>query len=251
MSRSCADAIAFGTEVAACRRAARTSPSRSSRQTASRRDYQFKRQQYEQVRSPRILDYRRRQEDRDVPPVWIGRANTARSRYRAGGVLPSRVIEGLLAPDRVALEGHPRPEQTAETLSAVDRHLGVRNRHDSSTPLTSRRAPGVSRRSFLADTGMGFTGLALGAMLFRDGVARADAECAARRSAAPAAKAKCGHLDLPLRRRQPRRELRPQAGPEQVRRQDASTRRPTRTSSIPSGSRTSSPATRRTAAARC
>ena len=33
--------------------------------------------------------------------------------------------------------------------------------------------PGVSRRSFLADTGMGFTGLALGAMLFRDGVARA------------------------------------------------------------------------------
>src|ERR671939_2073393 len=37
----------------------------------------------------------------------------------------------------------------------------------------SRRCPGVTRRSFLADTGMGFTGLALGAMLFRDGVARA------------------------------------------------------------------------------
>src|SRR4051812_7132089 len=35
--------------------------------------------------------------------------------------------------------------------------------------------PGVTRRSFLADTGMGFTGLALGALLFRDGVARADA----------------------------------------------------------------------------
>ena len=32
----------------------------------------------------------------------------------------------------------------------------------------------VSRRSFLADVGMGFTGLALGAMLRRDGVARAD-----------------------------------------------------------------------------
>src|SRR5262245_6560562 len=30
--------------------------------------------------------------------------------------------------------------------------------------------PGVTRRSFLADTGMGFTGLALGAMLSRDGV---------------------------------------------------------------------------------
>src|SRR5687767_2368747 len=29
---------------------------------------------------------------------------------------------------------------------------------------------GISRRSFLVDTGMGFTGLALGAMLFRDGV---------------------------------------------------------------------------------
>src|SRR5258708_4494935 len=33
---------------------------------------------------------------------------------------------------------------------------------------------GITRRSFLADTGMGFTGLALGAMLFRDGVARAE-----------------------------------------------------------------------------
>src|SRR5579864_6782250 len=33
--------------------------------------------------------------------------------------------------------------------------------------------PGITRRSFLADTGMGFTGLALSAMLFKDGVARA------------------------------------------------------------------------------
>lgn len=32
-----------------------------------------------------------------------------------------------------------------------------------------------NRRAFLADVGMGFTGLALSAMLFRDGVARADA----------------------------------------------------------------------------
>jgi hypothetical protein len=40
----------------------------------------------------------------------------------------------------------------------------------SATEPTSRPCcPGVSRRSFLADTGMGFTGLALGAMLFRDG----------------------------------------------------------------------------------
>jgi hypothetical protein len=36
------------------------------------------------------------------------------------------------------------------------------------------RCPGITRRSFLADTGMGFTGLALGAMLARDGVVRAD-----------------------------------------------------------------------------
>src|SRR5690242_20482464 len=35
--------------------------------------------------------------------------------------------------------------------------------------------PGVSRRTFLARTGMGFTGVALGAMLFKDGVARAAA----------------------------------------------------------------------------
>src|SRR5947209_20620063 len=41
----------------------------------------------------------------------------------------------------------------------------------------SKRTTGcgrISRRTFLADTGMGFTGLALGAMLFKNGVARAD-----------------------------------------------------------------------------
>src|SRR5436190_1610569 len=31
----------------------------------------------------------------------------------------------------------------------------------------------ITRRSFLADTGLGFTGLALGAMLARDGISRA------------------------------------------------------------------------------
>src|SRR5580765_6446623 len=36
------------------------------------------------------------------------------------------------------------------------------------------RCAGITRRSFLADTGLGFTGLALGAMLFKDGIARAD-----------------------------------------------------------------------------
>ena len=34
--------------------------------------------------------------------------------------------------------------------------------------------PGITRRSFLADTGLGFTGLALGALLFKEGVARAE-----------------------------------------------------------------------------
>ena len=32
----------------------------------------------------------------------------------------------------------------------------------------------LTRRTFLADAGLGFTGLALGALLFRDGVSRAD-----------------------------------------------------------------------------
>src|SRR5438128_2620409 len=34
---------------------------------------------------------------------------------------------------------------------------------------------GIHRRNFLADVGMGFTGLALGAMLARDGIVRGDA----------------------------------------------------------------------------
>src|SRR6267143_205067 len=37
---------------------------------------------------------------------------------------------------------------------------------------SSSCCPGVTRRSFLLDTGMGFTGLALSAMLVRDGQAR-------------------------------------------------------------------------------
>jgi hypothetical protein len=47
----------------------------------------------------------------------------------------------------------------------------------------SKSCPGVTRRSFLADTGMGFTGLALGAMLFRD--ARAAAPAAGQPSGLP------------------------------------------------------------------
>ncbi len=44
-----------------------------------------------------------------------------------------------------------------------------------SRPSGASNCTGVSRRTFLADCGMGFTGLVLGAMLQRDGVARADA----------------------------------------------------------------------------
>src|SRR4051794_4931609 len=46
-----------------------------------------------------------------------------------------------------------------------------------------------SRRSFLADTGMGFTGLALSALLSKDGVARGDTPVA-RAPGAPTPKAK-------------------------------------------------------------
>ena len=42
----------------------------------------------------------------------------------------------------------------------------------------ARCCSGTTRRSFLADTGMGFTGLALSAMMFRDGIARAESRTA-------------------------------------------------------------------------
>lgn len=41
-------------------------------------------------------------------------------------------------------------------------------------PKDPSHCPGISRRSFLADTGMGLTGLVLGSMLFRDGQLRAN-----------------------------------------------------------------------------
>src|SRR5258708_26260469 len=45
---------------------------------------------------------------------------------------------------------------------------------NSSPKPPGSRCAGITRRSFLADTGLGFTGLALGAMLFKDGIARAE-----------------------------------------------------------------------------
>ena len=83
-------------------------------------------------------------------------------------------------------------------------------------------------------SGMGFIGLALGAMLHRDGVVRADA---IRGWAPPdgrphfTPRAKQGHLADHARRRQPPGELRPQARADQARRQDDRRDARTRTSS--------------------
>ena len=95
------------------------------------------------------------------------------------------------------------------------------------------RCRGVSRRAFLADCGMGFTGLALGAMLHRDGVARADASAGwsppdGRPALRPQGQER--HLAVHDRRHQPHGELRPQARAEQVRRQDDRRDARTRTS---------------------
>src|SRR5438093_10506292 len=46
----------------------------------------------------------------------------------------------------------------------------------SASPLSSCHCGGFPRRTFLADVGMGFAGLALGSMFWRDGVARAASE---------------------------------------------------------------------------
>ena len=77
----------------------------------------------------------------------------------------------------------------------------------------------VPRRTFLADIGMGFTGLALGAMLQRDGFASDAANMvAAQRPAAFRAEGEERHLAVHDRRRKPSRKLRPEAGSQQVRR---------------------------------
>src|ERR1041384_7314984 len=46
----------------------------------------------------------------------------------------------------------------------------------SASPLSGCHCGRVPRRTFLADVGMGFAGLALGSMFWRDGVARAGAD---------------------------------------------------------------------------
>src|SRR5439155_10261770 len=55
--------------------------------------------------------------------------------------------------------------------------LRLSGRVQRTRPLSRKRHVGevtMHRRAFLADVGMGFTGLALGALLARDGVVRAD-----------------------------------------------------------------------------
>ena len=93
-------------------------------------------------------------------------------------------------------------------------------------------------------SGMGFTGLALGAMLHRDGYVACDDATWAPPDGKPhfAAEGQVGHLGLPLRRRQPPGDLRPQAGAQQVRRQDLRRHAATPTRS----SRRCSPSTRAT-----
>src|SRR5947209_116812 len=60
----------------------------------------------------------------------------------------------------------------------------------------NRPCRGVTRRSFLTDTGMGLTGLVLGSMLFRDGIAQASAkaEGGRRRAEGPQVAPKAKHV---------------------------------------------------------
>ena len=78
-----------------------------------------------------------------------------------------------------------------------------------------------SRRVFLADTSMGLTGLALGALLPQKAGAAEDNWMRSGRQAALSAESQARHLAVHAGRREPRRVLRSQAGAEQIRRQAA------------------------------
>src|SRR6516165_3069487 len=72
--------------------------------------------------------------------------------------------------------GQKRCKSLVRFWGASDPMAGHKERKMIHRPKTSGQCcPGVTRRSFLADTGLGFTGLALAAMLFEDGVARGEA----------------------------------------------------------------------------
>src|SRR6516165_1773407 len=83
---------------------------------------------------------------------------------------------------------HVRKKCKCSTRSwrASDPMAGLKERAVTNSFLNSNPCcPGVTRRSFLADTGMGFTGLALGAMLFRDGIVRAESVANAKPDGKP------------------------------------------------------------------
>ena len=84
----------------------------------------------------------------------------------------------------------------------------------------NRSETNPSRRAFLSNTGMGFAGLALGAMLHKDGFGSQTAWSPP--NGLPALSAKSQERDLAVheRRRQPHGNLRSQADAHEVRRQD-------------------------------
>src|SRR3954466_13509657 len=57
----------------------------------------------------------------------------------------------------------------------VGMRWSVRRNYCEGVAMSEHSCRGIHRRTFLADMGMGFTGLALGSMLARDGIVRAGA----------------------------------------------------------------------------
>ena len=94
-----------------------------------------------------------------LTPFAAGPASTRQARRGSRGSAPARTRPRAAQPQR--LRDDPLTPRT----------LAMNSNRASGLP----RCCGVSRRTFLADCGMGFTGLVLCSMLHRDGVARADA----------------------------------------------------------------------------
>src|SRR5207245_6926372 len=86
--------------------------------------------------------------------------------------LPERPTDG-----QCARESDPRAVQSSRLRDGALGRLRLSGRVQRTRPLSRKRRDNgdrtMNRRAFLADVGMGFTGLALGALLARDGVARA------------------------------------------------------------------------------
>src|SRR5207245_4990781 len=88
--------------------------------------------------------------------------------------LPERPTDG-----QCARESDPRAVQSSRLRDGALGRLRLSGRVQRTRPLSRKRRDNgdrtVNRRAVLAGVGMGFTGLALGALLARDGVARAAA----------------------------------------------------------------------------